>query len=526
MLLVGYKGDSACYRLYDPATKRVSEARDVTFNEKQSLSVSVSDSGVSLLGILGNEDEKKGEAEPMDESAATKDENQEDVDGENDELSDAGSSTMKKIQPSVAQRRQLRDRESIKLPARYQANFAEWETPNSFEEAVSGKNAEKWREAIQEELQAHEQNKMWTLVPARKGRTPIDYKWVFKIQRTASGDVSRFKARLCARGFLQKPGLDYSETFSPVVRYDSLRILLALVAHEDLEMTQFDVKTAFLHGKLKEDIFMKIPEDLDVTSELKESVCKLQKSLYGLKQASRCWNEKFSSFLKQFDFSESEADKCVFRGRIKSHDVYLALYVDDGVIASKSKLSLECVIRALQSAYDIMLGDMSVFAGMQIERNRAEKSIFLHQRAYLESVIKKFNLNDARTVSVPADPQSCLQPANEEKNCQAKIPYRKAVGSLMFLTVVCRPNIAFAVNAVSRYLSNFNNSHWEAQITVRSNSIFESLIAISLRAEIIFDRRKSSELVSINLTMTTQLTISTLIKIFRTPVIFALSVVT
>lgn len=205
-------------------------------------------------------------------------------------------------------------------------------------------------------------------------------------KRTVSGDISRFKARLCARGFLQRPGLDYNETFSPVVRYDSLRTLLALIAHEDLEMIQFDVKTVFLYGELKEDIFMKIPEGLNIGSASKESVCKLQKSLYGLKQASRCWNEKFSSFLRQFNFSESEANKCVFRGKVEGHDVYLALFVDDGT-AAKSANSLSCVVQALRGTYDITLGDTSMFAGMQIKRNCAEKSIFLHQRAYLESVI-------------------------------------------------------------------------------------------------------------------------------------------
>ena len=118
---------------------------------------------------------------------------------------------------------------------------------------------------------------------------------------------------------------------------------------------------------------MKSPEGVDIGSASKESVCKLQKSLYGLKQASRCWNEKFSSFLKQFNFSESAADKCVFRGEIKGHDIYLALFVDDDIIAAKSTDSISCVVQALRGAYDITLGDTSMFAGMQIDRDRVEK---------------------------------------------------------------------------------------------------------------------------------------------------------
>lgn len=152
----------------------------------------------------------------------------------------------------------------------------------------------------------------------------------------------------------------------------------------------------------------------------------------------------------------------MFRGEIKGHDIYLALFVDDDIIAAKSTDSISCVVQALRGAYDITLGDTSMFAGMQIDRDRVEKSIFLHQRMYLESVINKFGMIDARTVSVPADPHSYLQPANGEQDCKLKVPFREAVGSLTFLTVVSRPDIAFAVNVVSRYLRNHDNSHWEA----------------------------------------------------------------
>lgn len=272
MLLVGYKGDSAGYRLYDPGTKRVSEARDVAFNEKKVNSIEpVPDTEVSWPGILSMGDDEKGQKEPEDEPEIVATRNF----PQREDMPNKERPQSPPPQQQQEQQHRLRNRDSIKPPPRYQVNIAEWGVPSSYQEAVSGGHAENWREAIREELQAHEKNGTWMLVPDRKDKIPIDSKWVFKIQHSASGDISRFKARLCARGFLQKPGLDYNETFSPVVRYDSLRVLLALVAHEDLEMIQFDVKTAFLFGELKENILMKIPEGVDIGSASKESVCKL-----------------------------------------------------------------------------------------------------------------------------------------------------------------------------------------------------------------------------------------------------------
>lgn len=146
----------------------------------------------------------------------------------------------------------------------------------------------------------------------------IDSKWVFKILQGSDGTVRRFKARLCARGFQQKFGVDYTETFAPVARYDSLRILLAMATHLDLEMMQFDIKTAFLHGELKEEVHMKVPEGLNVDANKSQVICKLNKSLYGLKQAPRCWNQKFREFLDLFNFRTSEADKCIYRGAVNN----------------------------------------------------------------------------------------------------------------------------------------------------------------------------------------------------------------
>lgn len=209
-----------------------------------------------------------------------------------------------------------------------------------------------------------------------------------------SGDVYRYKARLCARRFLQKEGLDYTET-SPVVRYDSLRVFIAMVAEKDLELVQFDVRAAFLHGELKEDIFMELPEGLK-KEENQDVVCKLNKSLYGLKQAPRCWSEKSREFLKQFDFREGEADKCIFQGHVENTDVYLTLFVDNGLIASDSFRALESIVKALRNSFEITIGDGHFFVGVQIERNRENKTLFIHQEAYTRRIIDKFKMSNAK----------------------------------------------------------------------------------------------------------------------------------
>ena len=168
-------------------------------------------------------------------------------------------------------------------------------------------------------------------------------------------EAHKLKTRLCAKGFLQKEGIDYSETFSPVVRYDSLWLLLAIAAEEDLEMASFDVSTAFLYGELPEEIYMEIPEGVDCSWEIGKInrstsadrgdqttgeengrvVCKLMKALYGLKQAPRCWNFRFKKFLESFNFQECNADKCIFIGNYRGNSIHLGLFVDDGVIFSK-----------------------------------------------------------------------------------------------------------------------------------------------------------------------------------------------
>uniref|UniRef100_A0ABD2X989 Reverse transcriptase Ty1/copia-type domain-containing protein n=1 Tax=Trichogramma kaykai TaxID=54128 RepID=A0ABD2X989_9HYME len=191
------------------------------------------------------------------------------------------------------------------------------------------RDKEQWKLAIQEELDSLRNNNTWEIIDRPPKAEVIDTKWVFKVKLDSSGNIDRYKARLCARGFKQQQGINYEETYAPVVRYESLRVLFAVAARLNLEMTQFDVKTAFLYGELEEEILIEIPVGLDIP-ERSRKACRLKKALYGLKQTSRCWNKRFSGFLSMHGFVRCESEWSVFTCKDGDGVMFLALFVDDG----------------------------------------------------------------------------------------------------------------------------------------------------------------------------------------------------
>ncbi|GBP32006.1 Retrovirus-related Pol polyprotein from transposon TNT 1-94 [Eumeta japonica] len=283
--------------------------------------------------------------------------------------------------------------------------------PQTYEDALSSEDSELWIKSIKEELKAHEDNGTWELVKKPDNVRLLDCKWVFRVKNEESSP--RYKARLCAKGFAQKSGIDYTETFSPTVRYDSIRLLLSIAAEKRMTIMQFDIKTAFLYGKLEEEIYMKPPEGLDVENSM---ACKLIKSLYGLKQAPRCWNAKFNSVLNKYGFFNSHADKCVYVSSNREAQVYLLLYVDDGLLCSTSPTIITEVLNHLQKEFNVKICKTSNFIGIQIEQ--CKDYIFIHQRKYIEELLSKFDLDNANPNSIPADPHVTLQKSTvlENKN--------------------------------------------------------------------------------------------------------------
>lgn len=281
---------------------------------------------------------------------------------------------------------------------------------------------------------------------------------MYKVKRKADGSIDKFKARLVVRGFTQQYGVNYDETFSPVVRFTSLRLVLAICCQYELVKKQFDVKTAFLYGNLDENIYMEQPTGY---SDGSTKVCKLQKSLYGLKQAPRCWNKRFKDFLQKFTFKSCDSDPCVFLGKINENFVILTLYVDDGLIATKRIQDIDVLLKYLMSEFEITVLDSEYYLGLEIKTDPG--SIFVCQTSYIKKILEKFDMSMSKPVSTPCESStlSLVEDGGENEGVKSDIrfPYREAVGSLMYLTVATRPDIAYAVSYVSRFLDKFQKVH-------------------------------------------------------------------
>lgn len=448
MILVGYEYEN--YRMYDQDSNTIVVSRDVKFDENSSVTeqrqnyVEIKINNMNIEEQPSSIQEERSSEEP----------------GNPDTSSDESMKSTEDQDVSYRPPRHvvLEERSNVTTRSRrnrnIELNLSEVDIPNTYEEAVTGNNSQNWKKAIEEELRSHERNNTWTLTQ-RTDKKPITCKWVFCIKRNKEGGIERYKARLCARGFTQVKGLDYTETFSPTTRYDSIRILLSVAASKGLEIEQFDVKTAFLYGELLEEIYMEPPEGIENDAS---QVCKLNKSLYGLKQASRCWNKKFTSFLTTYGFKPCPSDNCVFIGYFNSIKVLLILYVDDGLLLAKDKEILNIILQDLRENFEIKVLQFNSFVGMEI--NKTKHCITINQKHYIENLINNFNMYDAKGCSTPVNVN--VQLCKNEKETVVNFPYREAVGVLLFLSTVSRPDIAYAVNLVSRYVSNPGTIHVNA----------------------------------------------------------------
>lgn len=264
----------------------------------------------------------------------------------------------------------------------YHAKLASIESeadPQSFKEAMKRGDKSLWLKAMKEEIESLNKNQVWDLVNRPSGNI-VTNKWVFKIKRNPQGQIERYKARLVARGFTQKFGIDYLETYAPVANMVSIRMLFSYAAMKNLKMAQFDIKTAFLYGELDEEVYMEQPEGFE---EGNDKVCLLKRSLYGLKQSPRQWNQKFSSFLKEMNLEISEHDSCIFYR--KSPFLVIAIYVDDGIVFSESDIEVEKIINQLSNRFDVHLVKSSAFLGFQFHKHE-DGQISLHQTNYINMI--------------------------------------------------------------------------------------------------------------------------------------------
>ena len=344
------------------------------------------------------------------------------------------------------------------------------ENTNLHDEPIDVRDAQKrpdwskWKVAMEEELNSLKQHGTYERVKELPpGRKAVGYKWVFKLKLNPDNSIARYKARLVAKGYSQIPGQDFTETTSPVARLASYRALLSLAAKMNLEAHHLDIETAFLNGTLDEEIYMKAPDSFNTR---KDDVWRLRKSLYGLKQASHVWNKLLDSTLRKLGFDRCSKDTCVYLYRSKDTFIILAVHVDDMLIVSNSNSKLARMKLALGQHFKVKdLGEVNFLLGIGVVRNRKLGTIELSQQAYIDQLLKRFNLREAKPVTTPLSSgvrltQADCPTTDEEKTDMANVPYASLVGALMYAAIGTRPDIAFAVGALSRFLSNPGRRHW------------------------------------------------------------------
>jgi hypothetical protein len=282
------------------------------------------------------------------------------------------------------------------------------------------------------------------------------------------GTVRKFKARLVVKGFSQRAGIDYDETFAPVAHHQSLRILLALAAQYSMQLHQIDVVGAFLNGDVEEEIYMKQPEGF-VAEGQERAVCKLNKALYGLKQAGMIWNQKLDSFLvEKLQFRRTLADPCIYTYQDGDSIVLLGVHVDDILFVHNNSAICKQMINQISQTWEITdLGTPSRLLGMQVFQDHEKRSIFINQAEYIDELLLKFRMVDCKPAETPHQPGLYLTvsmcPTNQgEKAKMQNAPYAELVGSLNWLASNSRPDISTAVGTLCRFISNPGRQHWKA----------------------------------------------------------------
>lgn len=251
-------------------------------------------------------------------------------------------------------------------------------------------------------MKSLQENRVWDVVDLPEGKRVIGSKWIFKRKIGSSGAVERYKAQLVAQAYSQKYGLDYDETFSPLIRFESIRVLLALSARYVLEVHQMDVNTAFLNGELEEEVFMKQPSGF-VSKGEEEKVCRLQRSIYGLRQSPRCWNFILDRRLKEMGFIQSDSDPCLY---VDSNQrlFFVAVYVDDILLAGSDLSQMNAVKKALGNQFKVKdMGELHYFLGVTVVQNKSNNSIWIGQPLYTDGILRKYGMESAKPVQTPVN---------------------------------------------------------------------------------------------------------------------------
>ncbi|KAJ1695814.1 hypothetical protein LUZ63_012512 [Rhynchospora breviuscula] len=330
--------------------------------------------------------------------------------------------------------------------------------PDYFGEAIKSKN---WREAMKTEINALERNATWTLEELPRNKVAIGCKWVYRIKYHADGRVERYKARLVVLGNRQVQGVDYTETFAPVAKMVSVRTFLAVAVARGWELHQMDVHNAFLHGDLNEEVYMRLPPGF--THSQPGKVCRLQKSIYGLRQAPRMWFAKLTAALETYGFVQSKADYSLFTCHKGDAFIAILIYVDDLVVAGNNSDAIHDFKQYMSEVFHMKdLGALKYFLGIEIARGPT--GLFLSQRKYALDMLAECGLLGAKPAMTPLEQNHKLAESIGEK---VKDPerYRRLVGRLIYLTIT-RPELSYSVHTLAQFMHEPLEAHYDAALRV------------------------------------------------------------
>ena len=350
----------------------------------------------------------------------------------------------------------------------------------TYHQAMNGPDKDRFIQAIEDEYKSLMDNKVFSepmYLP--KGSRTLDTKMVLKLKEAEfKNAVRRAKARLCARGFNQVQGIDFFETFSPVASLDALRMFLTIMATLDYEIDCVDVITAFLLADLQEEIYIEIPDGYPDKQRFDGKVLRLLKNLYGLKQAPMEWNATIDKYLKSLGFQPIQSDRCIYVGTFNGETCYILLYVDDMLIASKNRATMQGLKDAVHQKFPIKdKGPVTFFLNMHIHRDRKARTITLHQQPKIEKLLSDHRLSPeekkqvAKVSKIPASPEIFLSaeqcPENQDDaNAFNRTQFQSFVGMLLYIAITARPDISTAISSVARFSHNPGKAHWRAVLLI------------------------------------------------------------
>ena len=468
-VFVGYDDESPAYYVFFPASQKVKRERLVTFTD-EAPEVVVCNSPtnpdqeddlieVPPLRMTGGQSGLIPAVIPEEEEIV---QSEEEIEVNADVPDSLRRSTRTKVRPKYLSEYVSNLEENIMANDEsfihhcYRADVDA--VPNTFKQACNSPKAASWRTAMDEEMASLEENQTYDLVTLPPGRTPVGSRWVYSMKPVAEGE-DKFKARFVAKGFTQQHNVDYTETFAPTAKMTSLRLFLQIATILQLQVHQMDVKTAYLHADIDREVYVEQPEGYKQTdSEGNLLYCKLKKSLYGLKQSGRLWNNTIHQFFIQNGFKQSQVDNCVYTKHDGKDIILVLLWVDDIIIASSSKSLLLDFKNLMKKNFKMTdLGQLQWFLGIDFKFENG--NISMNQSRYINKLLERFDMTDSHPVKIPCE-QNIVNTSHEDSQELADVRlYREIVGSLIYIMTATRPDLSYIVTKLSQFMSNPTKSH-------------------------------------------------------------------